>query len=71
MPFNLKQCHYLVTLADWNSFHQAARTLFITQPTLSIAMKKLEQEMGQPLFQKQGRKSQLTPAGLLALSYAR
>ena len=71
MPFNLKQCHYLVTLADCNSFHQAARTLFITQPTLSIAMKKLEQEMGQPLFQKQGRKAQLTPAGRLALSYAR
>lgn len=71
MPFNLKQCHYLVTLADCNNFHQAARTLFITQPTLSIAMKKLEQEMGQPLFQKQGRKAQLTPAGRLALSYAR
>ena len=43
MPFNLKQCHYLVTLADCNSFHQAARTLFITQPTLSIAMKKLRE----------------------------
>lgn len=71
MPFNLKQCQYLVTLADCGSFHQAARILFITQPTLSIAMKKLEQEMGQPLFQKQGRKACLTPAGRLALSYAR
>lgn len=71
MPFNLKQCQYLVTLADCGSFHRAARALFITQPTLSIAMKKLEQEMGQPLFQKQGRKAQLTAAGKLALTYAR
>lgn len=71
MPFNLKQCRYLVTLADCGSFHQAARTLFITQPTLSIAMKKLEQEMGLPLFQKKGRKAQLTAAGQLALTYAR
>ena len=41
MPFILIQCHYLVTLADCNSFHQAARTLFITQPTLRIALQKL------------------------------
>lgn len=56
MPFNLKQCHYLVTLADCNSFHQAARTLFITQPTLSIAMKSWSRKWASPCSRSRAAK---------------
>ncbi len=51
------------TLAHYLNFTQAARELFITQPTLSRSISGLEEELGFPLFERTSRVVHLTPAG--------
>jgi len=60
-----------VTLADCCNFQQAADTLFISQSSLSRHIKGLEEELGQPLFDRTTRKVSLTRYGDLFLPYAR
>ena len=45
------------------SFTRAASELFVTQPAISIQIKTLEEQLGQPLFRRANRTLQLTPAG--------
>ena len=45
---NLRDLNYLVALAESNHFGKAAAKCFISQPTLSMQIKKLEQELGVP-----------------------
>ena len=71
MTFPLRQLQYLCVLAETGSYHTAARKLYITQPTLSIAIKKLEESLGVPLFLRDGRSVTPTPEGELVLAYAR
>lgn len=71
MILNLRQLQYLCTLAETGSYHAAARKLYITQPTLSIAVKKLEERLQQPLFIRQSRQVVPTEAGRLVLETAR
>jgi DNA-binding transcriptional LysR family regulator len=71
MILNLRQLLYLTTLAETHSYHLAADRLFITQPTLSIAIKKLEDHLGFPLFNRSGKEVELTKAGELVFDYAR
>lgn len=56
--------HFL-TIAREGSMTAAAETLHISQPTLSIQMKQLEDVLGKNLFQKQGRNLVLTEEGIL------
>ncbi|MGH8744083.1 MAG: LysR family transcriptional regulator, partial [Burkholderiales bacterium] len=58
----LTQLRYVVLIAELRSFHGAARQSFRTQPALSLAVRELEQKLGQPLFEKGGR-AELTPFG--------
>lgn len=67
---NLLHLRYFVELARQQHFTRAAETLCITQPTLSHAMRQLEQELGVPLFEKRGRMTQLTCCGKQFLTYA-
>jgi DNA-binding transcriptional LysR family regulator len=60
---DLNQLRSFLRVARAGSFTQAAKTLFVTQPALSIQIKALEEELGQPLFERQGRQLQLTAAG--------
>lgn len=71
MVLQLRQLLYLCTLADTGSYHTAARKLFITQPTLSIAIKKLEDQLQLPLFLRENKEVIPTEAGYLLLSTAR
>jgi DNA-binding transcriptional LysR family regulator len=60
---DIKQLHYFVTVADQLSYSKAAIKLHISQPSLSNAIKNLEQEVGSPLFERSTRKIELTDAG--------
>jgi len=61
----------LVAIADTGSFNRAAGAVFRTPSAVSMQMKKLEEQVGQPLFAKNGRSVALTPDGEALLSYAR
>jgi DNA-binding transcriptional LysR family regulator len=57
------QLQGFLEVAESQSFTQAAKNLFLTQPALSLQIKALETEIGEPLFERQGKQVQLTPAG--------
>ena len=59
----LQQLRYLVAVADSRSFTGAAEACHVTQPTLSHQIKKLEEEVGEPLLQRRRKGAYLTPLG--------
>jgi DNA-binding transcriptional LysR family regulator len=59
-----------LTVAEEKSFSRAAQKLYRTQPAISIAVRKLEDWVGQPLFVRGSRTGQLTEAGHLLREYA-
>ena len=71
MNLNFKQLHSLCALADPGNYHTAAQKLFITQPTLSIAIKNLETSLGTVLFVRTAREVVPTEAGKIVIAYAR
>jgi DNA-binding transcriptional LysR family regulator len=64
------QLETFVTVASEHSFSRAAERLFRTQPAISIALRKLEEEIGAPLFDRSKKQPELTAAGEEFLSYA-
>lgn len=67
---DLSELNVLLTVARERSFSRAAQKLFRTQPAVSIAIRKLEDEIGEPLFARGARSGQLTDAGRLLAEYA-
>jgi DNA-binding transcriptional LysR family regulator len=67
---DLSELNVLLTVARERSFSRAAQKLFRTQPAVSIAIRKLEDEIGEPLFARGARSGQLTDAGRLLVGYA-
>jgi hypothetical protein len=67
----LKDLRYLVAVADTRHFGQAAARCFVSQPTLSAQLKKLEDYLGVQLVERQPRRIALTDAGLAVVSRAR
>jgi LysR family transcriptional regulator, hydrogen peroxide-inducible genes activator len=59
----LKDLRYLVAVADTQHFGRAAARCFVSQPTLSMQLKKLEAYLGLQLIERQPRRVALTPAG--------
>ena len=57
------QIRYVCAVADLRSFSHAAENLFVTQPTLSQQIRKLEDELGYPLFVRSTRTVSLTEEG--------
>ncbi len=70
-PVTLVQLRHLISLAQSGSFTRSAEALFLTQPALSRSIRALEEELGQPLFDRVGRQSVLTPFGVETLQRAR
>lgn len=64
------QLEAFLEASQWRSFRRAAGALFLTQPSLSDRIKRLEQDVGQPLFHRMGRGVTLTEAGKVLLPYA-
>ncbi|HEX3948614.1 MAG TPA: LysR substrate-binding domain-containing protein [Steroidobacteraceae bacterium] len=60
---NLKDLKYLVALADTGHFGKAAERCFVSQPTLSAQLKKLEEFLGVKLVERQPKNTQLTEVG--------
>lgn len=58
-----RQLEYFLAVADAGSVTHAARVLSIAQPSLSYAIRGLERELGETLFERHGRGVRLTPAG--------
>lgn len=67
----LTQLRYVIAIANAGSMNEAARTLFISQPSLSSAVKDLEEEVGVELFRRSNRGIFVTPEGEEFLGYAR
>jgi LysR family hydrogen peroxide-inducible transcriptional activator len=59
----LTELRYVVAVAREKHFGRAAETCFVSQPTLSVAVKKLEEELGVTLFERGPGEVSVTPAG--------
>jgi len=68
---NLRQLDHLVALAESGSFTRAAARLHLTQSALSRSVQALEDELGAPLVDRIGKRSELTPLGRAVLERAR
>ena len=68
---NLRQLRQFVTLAETGNFHRAAEMLHMAQPPLSVSIRKLEEEMGEALFERRSTGVFLTTVGEAMLADAR
>jgi LysR family hydrogen peroxide-inducible transcriptional activator len=68
---NLRDLRYLVAVADHRHFGRAAAACFVSQPTLSMQIKKLEEELGVELIERAPRRVMLTPVGEEVVERAR
>ncbi|BDI19132.1 hypothetical protein ANSO36C_49340 [Nostoc cf. commune SO-36] len=69
LPFTLDQLRILKAIAVEGSFKRAADSLYVSQPAVSLQVQNLERQLDVPLFDRGGRRAQLTEAGHLLLSY--
>ncbi len=67
----LQQLRYVIMIADCGSMNEAAKQLFISQPSLSGTIKELELEIGFDIFLRSNRGIVITPEGEEFLSYAK
>jgi len=68
---NLRQLKQFVALAETGNFHKAAERMHMAQPPLSVSIRKLEEELGAPLFLRTPTGVQLTAEGRAMLEDAR
>ena len=68
--FSLDQVRIFRAIAQHGSFKRAAESLYISQPAVSLQVQNLEAALGLPLFDRSGRKAELTEAGRIFLEYA-
>lgn len=59
----LSELRYIVAVARERSFGRAAGSCFVSQPALSVAIRKLEEELGTPLFERGKNEVTITPVG--------
>ena len=59
----LNELRYIIALSQEKHFRKAAEKCFVSQPTLSIAIKKLEEELGVHLFERHKHDILITPIG--------
>jgi len=68
---NLRDIKYLLAVAEYRHFGKAAEVCHVSQPTLSMQLKKLEETLGVVLFERNNRKVMLTKTGTLVVERAR
>lgn len=67
----ITQLEFFIKVVEEGSFSKAAERVFRTQPAVSIAIKRLEDEVGAPLFDRSAKTPQLTEVGHVVYDYAR
>ena len=67
---DINQLEVLITVANERGFSRAAEKLFRTQPAISQAIRRLEEEVGEPLFDRSSKDGTLTASGQILLKYA-
>jgi LysR family transcriptional activator of nhaA len=67
---NYHHLHYFWAVAREGNLTRAAQRLHVSQSALSTQIRQLEEQLGQPLFERRGRRLELTEAGRIALDYA-
>jgi len=70
-PMNLRDLKYVIAVAETHHFGKAAERCFVSQPTLSGQIKKLEEELGVAIFERTNRSVEITPVGEAILGHAR
>lgn len=68
---NLRDLNYIIAVAETRHFGKAAERCFVSQPTLSGQIKKLEDELGVAIFERTNRSVEITPVGQSILEHAR
>ena len=68
---NLRDLKYIIAVAETQHFGKAAERCFVSQPTLSGQIKKLEEELGVAIFERTNRAVEITPAGEEIVAHAR
>ena len=68
---NLRDLKYVIAVAETHHFGKAAERCFVSQPTLSGQIKKLEEELGVAIFERTSRSVEITPVGEVILAHAR
>ncbi len=69
LPFTLDQLRILRAIVNEGSFKKAAERLYVTQPAVSLQIQNLEKQLEVALFDRGGRKAELTEAGQILLLY--
>ncbi|MGM0636479.1 MAG: hydrogen peroxide-inducible genes activator [Bacteroidota bacterium] len=59
----ITQLHYVLAVAEYKNFTKAAEKVFVTQPTLSMQVQKLEEELGVKIFDRSKKPIELTQVG--------
>ena len=67
---NLRDLKYIIAVAETRHFGKAAERCFVSQPTLSGQIKKLEDELGVAIFERTSRSVEITPVGAAILDHA-
>ena len=68
---NLRDLKYIIAVAETSHFGKAAERCFVSQPTLSGQIKKLEDELGVAIFERTNRSVEITPVGQDIVAHAR
>lgn len=68
---NIQSIKYLAALAKYSHFGKAAKMCFVSQPTLSMQIKKLEDRLGVQLLERNNKSVRLTEVGTLIAEHAR
>src|SRR5438874_222095 len=68
---NLRTLEYLIALADYRHFGKAAEVCFVSQPTLSMQIKKLEERLGVQLLERTNKSVLLTNTGKVIVERVR
>lgn len=67
----LTQLKYVISIAEQKSMNEAAKQLFVAQPSLSAAIKEIEEEIGITIFKRSNKGVVVTPEGEEFIGYAR
>lgn len=71
VPLNYNQLYYFYKIAEHSSISLASKVVLISSPALSMQLKELEDSLGTPLFDRVGRRLELTEAGSIVFEYAK